>query len=158
MKNKITYRKVEEQDKKDLFNIFHEDNSDIVRFSYSMLGLDKLTDIELLERMIKVDAEIILREGKFLGVIETTPYDSDSIEIRLAMEKFDHVDQRESEAATEKFILKQLEKHGVSRIIIEVHKQFDLAIKHLLSAGYKVVSTINDAVTFEFDFKKLNKK
>ncbi|QHX36233.1 hypothetical protein STIUS_v1c06790 [Spiroplasma sp. TIUS-1] len=157
--NKISFSKVEQKYKKDIYSLFHPSEEMVIEKSaYSMLGLEEMDEDQLFERMISSKTELILKDNsQFVGLIETIPYKEDALEIRIASIIYEDANVKETEAATQKYIIKALKKHGAKRMILEVSKDNNLMIEHLLGSGYKVISTINNSITFEFDFSKFNK-
>lgn len=160
--NKITFRKAEKKDKKDIYGLFHADKKSGVHIensSFAMLGLETMNEDQLIERMIKCETEVVFRnKQEFLGIIEIVPYSDDALELRSANYIFGNIDPVDSEAATQEYIIGALKIHGAKRIILEVSKENNIMITHLLGAGYRVISTINNTITFEFDFSKFNQK
>ncbi|WP_338983473.1 hypothetical protein [Spiroplasma endosymbiont of Othius punctulatus] len=155
--HKITFRKLVESDKKNLSGLFGK-SSKADTSAYAIFELDQLSEDDLFKRMANLNVEVITRDDSlFLGIIEMVPYENNGLELRTVVIQDDNIDPKESEIATEKYIIKALKKHGATRIIISIEKTQDATINHLLSSGYKVVSTINNIITFEFDFGKFNK-
>lgn len=158
--NKISFRPLEEKDKKDIYAIFHpSEGVQVEKQGYLMLGLEEMSEDKLYERMIKSGTEAMVRnDTEFIGLIETTPYSDDALEIKTAAIINETIDVKESELSSQKYIIKALKKYGAKRMVLEVSKDNNFVIKHLLASGYKVISTINNTITFEFDFSKFNKR
>ncbi|WP_338983471.1 hypothetical protein [Spiroplasma endosymbiont of Othius punctulatus] len=158
-KQAINFRDIEEKDKEEIFYLFKDENDHkIENTSYSMLGLNKLNEDKLYTRMINAGAQVIVASGKVVGIIEVVPYDEDALELRIAIiiGLRETIEEDEWSDVVDRYIIAILKKYGVKRIIMEVSKKGDKTITYLLDSGFRVISTINDSISLEFDYTKFN--
>ncbi|QHX36232.1 hypothetical protein STIUS_v1c06780 [Spiroplasma sp. TIUS-1] len=154
---KVNIRKIEQKDKKFIYEIFKMSEDKVEKASYQMLGLELLNEDDIFSRMVQSDARILeLDEKKPFAIIESAPYESDALEIRMVVLKSNQDDEFVPKQATEKLIIEVLKQYGTKRVIMEISLKSDLIINSLIKSGFRAIFVINDTITLEFDYNHFN--